>query len=125
MGGMDLEAPSAETDRRLHTLISAGRPITTALYPNSEHGMTEFETTPDGERVSTRYPEGYFRMLADYARTGAFLGATAQPRSRARKDGGARREASAALEGGGSSARRRWAVAPLRPAAASWRPRAF
>jgi hypothetical protein len=28
--------------------------------------MYEFETLPDGERVSTRQPEGYFSMMRDF-----------------------------------------------------------
>lgn len=74
LGGKDLEAPSAETSRRLEGLIARGRPITLALYPNTEHGMTLFETGKDGERISTRYPPDYFRMLADFARAGRLQG---------------------------------------------------
>ncbi|MFL5575659.1 MAG: serine aminopeptidase domain-containing protein [Gemmatimonadaceae bacterium] len=70
LGGADLDAPSGETSRRLKGLIADGRPITLALYPQAEHGMTEFETTPDGRRVSTRYAAGYFAMLRDFARAG-------------------------------------------------------
>jgi pimeloyl-ACP methyl ester carboxylesterase len=74
LGGQDLEAPSAETSRRLKRLIDTGHPITLALYPESEHGMTEYETGNGGERISTRYPRGYFPMLADFARTGQLPG---------------------------------------------------
>ena len=74
LGGRDLEAPSAETSRRLRGLIAGGHRITLALYPDAEHGMTAFETGKDGARVSTRYPQGYFRMLADFARTGRLPG---------------------------------------------------
>ncbi len=70
LGGMDIDAPSAETARRLKTLIAAGQPITLALFPKAEHGMTEFETAPDGSRLSTRYTPGYFRLLIDFARGG-------------------------------------------------------
>jgi pimeloyl-ACP methyl ester carboxylesterase len=70
LGGMDLEAPSAETSRRLERLIAEGRPITLALYPEAEHGMTAFESGPGGERISTRYMPGYFEMIRDFARTG-------------------------------------------------------
>jgi uncharacterized protein len=66
----DLEAPSAETSRRIKTLISEGKPITLALFPHAEHGMTEYEVGPDGERVSTRYAPGYFVMMRDFARRG-------------------------------------------------------
>lgn len=68
LGGMDMDAPSAETLRRLGTLQAEGLPVTTALFPGAEHGMTEFELAPDGTRVSTRYAEGYMRMTIDYAK---------------------------------------------------------
>ena len=70
LGEDDLEAPSAETGRRIKVLISKGRPITLALFPHAEHGMTEYEVTPDGERVSARYAPGYFAMMRDFARNG-------------------------------------------------------
>jgi hypothetical protein len=70
LGRDDLDAPSAETSRRLKGLIAKGRPITLAVYPGAEHGMTEFETAPDGERLSTRFCPGYFQMMADYIRKG-------------------------------------------------------
>jgi dienelactone hydrolase len=74
LGGKDLEAPSAETSRRLKGLIARGRPITLVLYPDTEHGMTRFETGKDGQRIATRYPPDYFRMLADFARNGRLQG---------------------------------------------------
>jgi uncharacterized protein len=71
LGGEDYEAPSAETSRRIKSLIADGRPFTLALYPQAEHGMTLFETAADnGERQSTRYVSGYFAMIRDYAREG-------------------------------------------------------
>ena len=73
-GEDDLEAPSAETGRRLERLIAAGKPITFALFPGAEHGMTEFELSANGERVSTRYSDGYFAMMRDFAATGALHG---------------------------------------------------
>ncbi|RDI97288.1 alpha/beta hydrolase [Dyella solisilvae] len=68
LGDMDIDAPSAETLRRLGTLQAQGLPITTALFPGAEHGMTEFELAPDGNRVDTRYANGYMRMTLDYAK---------------------------------------------------------
>jgi uncharacterized protein len=70
LGEDDLEAPSVETSRRIKTLIAEGKPITLAVYPGAEHGMTEYETMPDGARVSTRYSTGYFAMMRDFARSG-------------------------------------------------------
>jgi uncharacterized protein len=64
----DIDAPSGETLRRLTSLQANGLPITTALFPHAEHGMTEFELKPDGSRVSTRYSAGYMRLTLDYAK---------------------------------------------------------
>ena len=74
LGEDDLEAPSAETSRRIKTLIVEGKPITLALFPHAEHGMTEYEVASNGERVSTRYAPGYFTMMRDYARNGHLSG---------------------------------------------------
>jgi uncharacterized protein len=74
LGGEDYEAPSAETRRRLESLIAEGRPFTLAYYPHAEHGMTLFETGADGSRISTRYAAGYFRMMRDFARDGRLRG---------------------------------------------------
>ncbi|MBB2201720.1 alpha/beta hydrolase family protein [Gluconacetobacter tumulisoli] len=70
LGGDDLDAPSAETGRRIKSLIAAGKPYTLAVYPGAEHGMTEYELNANGERVSTRYAPGYFQMMADFTRNG-------------------------------------------------------
>jgi len=74
LGQEDLQAPSAETGRRLETLAARGQPITLAMVPRAEHGIYEFETRPDGERVDTRNPDGYFAMLRDFARDGRLSG---------------------------------------------------
>jgi dienelactone hydrolase len=75
LGRDNLEAPSAETSRRIKSLIVEDRPFTLAVYPAAEHGMTEFEIGPDGERVSTRYAQDYFAMMRDFARHGRLHGA--------------------------------------------------
>jgi hypothetical protein len=74
LGQDDFEAPSAETSRRLKALGAEGHPITLALYPHAEHGMTEYELTANGERISTRYCAGYFAMMRDFARSGRLHG---------------------------------------------------
>src|SRR5207344_3134865 len=66
LGGQDRDAPSGETIRRLAALRKAGRPITTVVFPGADHGMYEFETRPNGERVSTRQPEDYFTLMRDF-----------------------------------------------------------
>ena len=74
LGQDDLEAPSAETSRRIKALIAKGKPITLGVFPHAEHGMTEYEIASDGERVSTRYAPGYFAMMRDFARNGQLSG---------------------------------------------------
>ena len=74
LGEDDFEAPSAETSRRIKILIAEGKPITLALFPHAEHGMTEYELASNGERVSTRYAPGYFAMMRDFARNGHVSG---------------------------------------------------
>jgi uncharacterized protein len=66
LGGQDRDAPSAETIRRLAALRKTGRPITTVVFKEADHGMYEFETLSDGERVSTRQPSGYFALMRDF-----------------------------------------------------------
>jgi hypothetical protein len=73
LGGEDYEAPSAETSRRIRSLIGEGLPFTLAYYPGAEHGITLFETAA-GARVSTRYAPGYFRLIRDFARDGKLQG---------------------------------------------------
>ena len=75
LDGEDYEAPSAETSRRIKSLIESGLPFTLALYPHAEHGMTLFGIQADGTRVSTRYAPGYFDMMRDFIRTGRLSGA--------------------------------------------------
>ena len=70
LGAEDIDAPSAETARRLATLAANGAPIATAMFPHAEHGIYEFETAADGTRLSTRQPDGYLRMMCDFIRDG-------------------------------------------------------
>lgn len=70
LGGDDLDAPSGETASRLKSLIAQGKDYTLAIYPGAEHGMTLYELGANGDRVATRYPTGYFQMMADFIRNG-------------------------------------------------------
>src|SRR5580700_8264605 len=70
LGSDDLESPSAETAKRIKSLIVQDRDYTLAVYPGAEHGMTEYELNANGERVSTRFAQGYFQMMADFIRDG-------------------------------------------------------
>lgn len=66
----DTDAPSAETVHRLRALAAEGKPIVTAVFPHTDHGIYEYETKADGTRMSTRHPDGYFAMMLDFIRTG-------------------------------------------------------
>jgi len=66
----DTDAPSAETVHRLRALAAEGKPIVTAVFPHTDHGICEYETKADGTRMSTRNPDGYFVMMLDFIRTG-------------------------------------------------------
>ena len=70
LGSDDLDAPSAETAARIKSQIADGKDFRLAIYPGAEHGMTEYELDAKGERVSTRYAPGYFRMMADFIKNG-------------------------------------------------------
>ncbi|HEY2179339.1 MAG TPA: alpha/beta hydrolase [Caulobacteraceae bacterium] len=74
LGADDLDAPSAETARRIRGLIGKGKPYTLAVYPGAEHGMTLYELNAKGERLSTRFAPGYFQMMADFIRRGRIGG---------------------------------------------------
>ena len=73
LAGEDREAPHEETLRRLTALQREGRPIVTAVFPDTDHGIIEFETR-DGERRYTRYAEGYYPMMVEWIRTGSVTG---------------------------------------------------
>ncbi len=66
IAGEDTAAPGALTRQRLATLQQEGLPITTALFPGTDHGMVEFIEAPDGSRHYTHFTEGYFRLITDY-----------------------------------------------------------
>ena len=70
LGSDDLDAPSAETAKRIQSLIAAGKNFTLAVYPGAEHGITLYELDAKGQRLSTRYAPGYFQMMADFIRDG-------------------------------------------------------
>lgn len=67
LAAQDTEAPIEETRDRLLALAAQNHPITVVSFPDSEHGMREFNVDEEGRRVFTRYSEGYFRIVADWA----------------------------------------------------------
>ena len=74
LGGEDYQAPSADTSRLIKELIATDHPFTLAYYPKAEHGITLFDVAADGDRISTRYAPGYFKMICDFARDGHLTG---------------------------------------------------
>ena len=74
LGAEDIDAPVAETVRRLRSLKKEGRPISTVVYPHAEHGMYEFEVDAKGERLSLRQPATYFPLMCDFVLRGKIRG---------------------------------------------------
>jgi pimeloyl-ACP methyl ester carboxylesterase len=69
----DREAPVEGTRLRLTALAAEGRPITVIEFPRTDHGIREFE--PAGkERRYTRYADGYYAAVLEFARTGKLAG---------------------------------------------------
>jgi dienelactone hydrolase len=70
VAGADREAPPEQTLADLRALQAEGRDVTVLVFPNTDHGVVEFETAPDRERVATRTADGYFAAVVDFARDG-------------------------------------------------------
>ncbi len=65
LAGRDSSAPSANTLRILRE-VQAGRPnLDIVMFPTADHGIIEFEEK-NGERLETRFAEGYFKLVADW-----------------------------------------------------------
>jgi pimeloyl-ACP methyl ester carboxylesterase len=64
----DIDAPPAETLRRLKSLKAEGKPVTVVVYPRTEHGLYEYEVDAAGERLSTRQPATYLPLMQDFIR---------------------------------------------------------
>nr|WP_255783869.1 alpha/beta hydrolase [Lysobacter chinensis] len=62
----DREAPIEKTRGALQSLTAAGKPVDVYLFPDTDHGMFEFRTLPDGQRQGTRITDGYLRLLGDW-----------------------------------------------------------
>ena len=74
LAGDDTSAPPEVTRARLKALAAEGAPITVIEFPKTEHNILEFETDEDGKRSETRYADGYFRAVLDWARDGKLAG---------------------------------------------------
>ncbi len=65
IAGQDIEAPPEITVERLQKLREQGKPFSTQIFPNADHGMHEFEMK-NGQRVRTKFAEGYFSNLLSW-----------------------------------------------------------
>ena len=70
LGADDIDAPVAETVRRLTSLMPDRRPIKLVVYPRAEHGLYEYEVDATGERQSLRQPATYLPLMCDFIRAG-------------------------------------------------------
>ena len=68
LAGEDRVAPVAITHSRLDILRKEGSDIRVVVFPHTDHGSVEFETLPDGKRKATRVADGYWRLIADWAK---------------------------------------------------------
>ena len=68
LAGSDSVAPSAPTITRLQQLRSAGSNIEIVVFPNTDHGIRNFTIAADGTRKAEGVADGYFRLLADWAK---------------------------------------------------------
>lgn len=66
----DREAPPAITLSRLKKLRDAGAPFDVFSFPDTDHGMVEFDQASDGSRIYGRITDGYFRLVADWILNG-------------------------------------------------------
>lgn len=62
----DREAPIETTRAALLKLMQAGKPIDLYVFPDTDHGMMEYVTNPDGSRTITRVTNGYLKLLGDW-----------------------------------------------------------
>lgn len=74
LAGEDREAPYTKTRDRLQSLRSEGKDISIYIFPDTDHGMWEFEQSADGTRTQTRVTDGFYDMMADWAKTGELRG---------------------------------------------------
>jgi hypothetical protein len=65
LAGRDSSAPAENTLRILRDVQSTHPKLDIVMFPNAGHGIIEFEEK-NGERIGTRFSEGYFQLLADW-----------------------------------------------------------
>jgi uncharacterized protein len=67
VAGSDREAPPKITLARLESLRVGDRPLTVAVFPETDHGIVHFEDLPDGSRRYTDYATGYLRLMIEWS----------------------------------------------------------
>jgi uncharacterized protein len=68
LAGADRIAPIRLTQERLDMLQDEGKPIDVVVFPDTDHGIIHFVREPNGTRDYTDFAEGYFHLLADWAK---------------------------------------------------------
>lgn len=71
LAGEDREAPIETTRGALLGLAKEGKAFEVYLFPDTDHGMFEFTTRPDGSRNMTRIADGYLKLLGDWIKGNA------------------------------------------------------
>lgn len=69
----DREAPVSKTLEQLLALRGEGKDLKIFMFPDTDHGMWEYQQGSDGSRILTRVTDRYYDLLADWA------GASLQP----------------------------------------------
>ena len=64
----DIEAPPEPTIAVLKRLRSEGKPFSTIIFPNTNHGITEF-VIRDGRRATTQYAHSYFSTMVKWLKS--------------------------------------------------------
>lgn len=62
----DREAPNERTLQQLATLKKRNPKLQVYIFPNTDHGMYEYNEMSDGSRQFTRVTNGYFRLVAEW-----------------------------------------------------------
>jgi uncharacterized protein len=66
MAAEDSLAPSGPTIARLQRLRADGLPVKIAVFPDTDHGIFNFNVRADGSRERSRYAAGYFSLQVDW-----------------------------------------------------------
>ncbi|MFZ6648630.1 alpha/beta hydrolase family protein [Undibacterium sp. TJN25] len=64
----DRQAPGALTLERLSNLRNQGQDLMIYRFPDTDHGMWEYDEAKDGARKRTRIASGFYDLMADWAK---------------------------------------------------------